>query len=326
LFPGAGMSSYQNSAFHDEVLKRAQRTVPRSRSGSNPYPSRYPRTRLANSPDAIWGDYNNYRKNGLVVSAIIHACLIVVLVSGVFFGHAVVERVQQRQVVTLIAPSPESYALPTARKVISGGGGGGDRDHLQAPKGRVPKVADQQITPPAIVMHNEHPKLTAQPTVVAPPQVRLADNHMPNFGVANAPVMPSAPPSNGTGSGGGIGSGSGGGIGAGHGAGIGPGTGGGMGGGVYKVGGGISAPQAISAPDPEYTEEARRAKVQGTCILWLVVDSQGHARDVRVVRGLGYGLDGKALETVRQWRFQPSLKDGRPVDVQISVEVAFHLY
>ena len=79
-------------------------------------------------------------------------------------------------------------------------------------------------------------------------------------------------------------------------------------------------------PSPAYTEEARQAKTQGTCVLWLIVDSSGHPRDVRVVRGLGFGLDAKALEAVRQWKFQPSLKDGKPVDVQISVEVAFHLY
>jgi TonB family protein len=107
---------------------------------------------------------------------------------------------------------------------------------------------------------------------------------------------------------------------------VGAGSGGGFGGGVYKVGGGISAPTAISAPDPDYTEEARRAKKQGTCILWLIVDSAGHPRDIRVIRGLGFGLDAKALEAVKQWRFQPALKDGRPVDVQISVEVEFHLY
>jgi len=322
------MSSYQNSAFHEEVLNQTRQLRSGSaRKGASPtHISSARRQRVANVPDAIWGNYNDYRANGLVVSGVIHACVIAVLVSGVFFGHEVVQRVAQKQVVTLIAPSPESYALPTAKKVVSGGGGGGDHDRLSAPKGRLPKVATEQITPPAIVMHNEKPKLTAQPTVVAPPQVRMADNHMPNFGTASAPVMPSAPPSNGTGSGGGIGSGAGGGVGVGHGPGVGPGSGGGIGGGVYKVGGGISAPQALSAPDPEYTEEARRAKMQGTCVLWLIVDSQGRPRDVRVVRGLGYGLDGKALEAVRQWRFQPSLKDGKPVDVQISVEVAFHLY
>jgi protein TonB len=226
----------------------------------------------------------------------------------------------------LIAPSPDTYALPISKQIISGGGGGGDHDPLPAPKGHPPKLAEQQITPPAIVMRNEKPKLAVQPTVVAPPTVRLAENHMPNLGTASAAVMPAAPPSNGTGSGGGIGSGSGGGVGVGHGPGIGAGSGGGMGGGVYHVGGGISAPTAISAPDPDYTEEARRAKKQGTCVLWLIVDSTGHPRDIRVARGLGFGLDAKALEAVQQWRFQPARKDGKPVDVQISVEVEFHLY
>jgi TonB family protein len=92
------------------------------------------------------------------------------------------------------------------------------------------------------------------------------------------------------------------------------------------VGGGISAPTAVSSPDPDYTEEARRAKKQGTCVLWLIVDSTGRPRDIKVQRGLGFGLDAKAVEAVQRWRFQPALKDGRPVDVQISVEVEFHLY
>jgi TonB family protein len=149
---------------------------------------------------------------------------------------------------------------------------------------------------------------------------------MPNIGVSSAPVMPSAPPSNGTGSGGGIGSGSGGGLGEGHGPGVGPGTGGGIGGGVYHVGGGISAPEAVSSPDPEYTEEARKAKTQGTCVLRLIVDSTGHPRDVHVVKGLGFGLDAKAIDAVQKWQFNPSMKDGKPIDVQIRVEVVFRLY
>jgi periplasmic protein TonB len=277
-------------------------------------------------PDAIWGQYNNYRSNGLAGSAAIHVVLLGLLLGSAMLGHQVVQKVEQREVVTLIAPSPDSYALPVARKVISGGGGGGDHDRIEAPKGRLPKTALQQITPPQIVMRNEHPKLAVEPTVVIPPQVRLADNHMPNLGNPSSAVLPSAPPSNGTGSGGGIGSGSGGGVGVGHGPGVGAGSGGGIGGGVYKVGGGISAPQAVSTPDPEYTEEARNAKTQGTCILWLIVDDHGNPRDIRVVRGLGMGLDAKAIEAVKQWRFQPAQKDGRPVNVQISVEVGFRLY
>ena len=228
---------------------------------------------------------------------------------------------------TLIAPSPDSYALPVAKKVVSGGGGGGEHDVLEAPKGRLPKTAMQQITPPSIILRNPHPKLAVEPTVVVPPQVHLAENHMPTLGLPTAAAaLPSAPPSNGTGSGAGIGSGSGGGVGVGHGAGVGAGSGGGIGGGVFKVGGGISAPQPVSTPDPEYTEQARVAKTQGTCILWLIVDDQGRPRDIRVVRGLGMGLDAKAIEAVKQWKFQPAMKDGRPVNVQISVEVGFKLY
>jgi periplasmic protein TonB len=320
------MSSHQNSAFNGESALVVAPVLP-----SSPYPRAVrtqsrPRVRPHRAPDEIWGHYNNYRSNGVVMSAIIHVVLIGLLLSGAFFGHEIVQKVTPRQTVTLIAPSPDTYALPTAKTVISGGGGGGDHDPLPAPKGRLPKAALQQITPPAIIMRNEKPKLAVEPTVVIPPQVHVADNHMPNLGTSTSTVMPAAPPSNGTGSGGGIGSGSGGGVGVGHGAGVGAGSGGGIGGGVYKVGGGISAPQAISAPDPDYTEEARRAKKQGTCVLWLIVDAAGRPRDIKVVRGLGLGLDAKALEAVKQWRFQPALKDGKPVDVQISVEVEFHLY
>jgi outer membrane biosynthesis protein TonB len=225
----------------------------------------------------------------------VHIALLSLILSAATFGHQVVQQVQQHQTVTLIAPSPDSYALPAAKTIVSGGGGGGDHDRLPAPKGRLPKPAMEQITPPQIVLRNEHAKLAAEPKVVVPPQVRLANNELPNLGNPSAVPLPSAPPSNGIGSGGGIGSGSGG-VGVGHGPGVGTGSGGGIGGGVFKVGGGISAPQAISTPDPEYTEEARNAKTQGTCVLWLIVDEQGHPRDIRVVRGLGFGLDARAIE------------------------------
>lgn len=316
------MSSHHNSFFNREsAVELAPLSLPRRQiRAAHPYSAP-----ISRPLDDIWGSYNNYRSNGVAVSALLHVALIGLLLSGALFGRQIVEQVAPREIVTLIAPSPDTYTLPTSKKVISGGGGGGDHDRLPAPKGRLPKLAEQQITPPAIVVRNEKPRLSVAPTVVVPPQVHLADNHMPNLGVGKA-VMPSAPPSNGIGSGGGIGSGSGGGVGVGHGPGVGAGSGGGIGGGIYHVGGGISAPQAISSPDPEYTEEARQAKKQGTCVLSMIVDEQGHPRGLRVIRGLGFGLDAKALDAVRQWRFQPALKDGKPVNVQISVEVEFHLY
>lgn len=324
------MSSHQNSILQGEpAFELAPPALSRTRHPINARAIRQELSavpRISRPPDEIWGHYNNYRSNGVAISAMIHIGLLGLLLSGALFGHQIVQAVARQETVTLIAPPPDSYTLPTSRKLVSGGGGGGDHDRIPAPKGRLPKVAMQQITPPAIVMRNPTPKLAVEPTVVVPPQVHVAENHMPNIGASTATVMPAAPPSNGTGSGGGIGSGSGGGVGVGHGPGVGAGTGGGIGGGVYKVGGGISAPQAISSPDPDYTEAARQAKRQGTCVLWLIVDAAGHPRDIKVVRGLGLGLDAKALEAVRQWRFQPALKDGKPVDVQISVEVEFHLY
>jgi periplasmic protein TonB len=320
------MLSHQNSVFNGESILPLPLQAGRAGRSERLVQSREPRVRAVTRPDEIWGRYNNYRTNGIVTSAIVHVVLLGLLLSGALFSHQVAAKVLPHEHVTLIAPPLESYALPVAKKVVGGGGGGGDHDKLPAPKGALPKPALEQITPPAIVVRNEKPRLAVQPTVVAPPQVVVAANHVPNLGTPAPSVMPSAPPSNGTGSGGGIGSGSGGGVGVGHGPGVGAGTGGGIGGGVYKVGAGISAPQATTAPDPEYTEEARRAKTQGTCVLWLIVDSTGKPRDIKVVRGLGQGLDAKALEAVRQWRFEPAMKDGKPVDVQISVEVVFHLY
>lgn len=278
------------------------------------------------APGEVWGQYNNYRANGLVGSGIVHVVLLAVVFALAAAGHRVVQQVTQREVVALVAPSPDAIILRTSKKVVGGGGGGGDHDPLPAPKGRLPKFAIVQITPPQIVLRNLKPKLTAEPTVIVPPQVHLAENHMPNLGVPSGAMLPGAPPSSGSGSGGGIGSGSGGGAGAGHGPGVGAGSGGGIGGGVFRVGGGISAPLPVSTPDPEYTEEGRRAKTQGICTLWLIVDAAGHPRDIRVVHGLGFGLDAKAMEAVQRWRFDPALKDGKPVTVQIRIEVEFRLY
>jgi TonB family protein len=231
-----------------------------------------------------------------------------------------------KETVTLIAPDldPTLPITPKKQQTMAGGGGGGDRDKLQAPKGKLPKSAMEQITPPAMVIRNDNPKLPVEPTVVLPPQIKLANN-MPNLGNPMASI-PSGPPSNGTGAGGGIGSGYGGGVGSGTGPGVGPGRGGGIGGGVFRVGGGVSAPRALDTPDPEYSEEARKAKYQGTVVLWLIVGPDGKPRDIKVARALGMGLDQKAIEAVRNWKFEPAMKDGKPVAVQINVEVNFRLY
>ncbi len=128
------------------------------------------------------------------------------------------------------------------------------------------------------------------------------------------------------GSGSGFGSGLGGGIGAGRGSGVGPGSGGGYGGGIMSVGGGVSAPILIHSAEPEFTQEARAASFQGGVSIQLIVDSQGNPQNVHVTRHLGMGLDDKAVEAVRQYRFRPAMYQGHPVAVQMVIEVDFHLH
>jgi protein TonB len=284
------------------------------------------RTPLGAVPGGSWG-YAESRKRSAFVSIIVHLFAI----AGVLAASLVTARQPQAvspvpEHVMLIAPSKDVYMLPPAQQEAGGGGGGGDLSKLPAPKGRLPKLSDQQITPPAMVVRNEHPKLPAEPTVVAPPRIDVSSAKLPNLGNPAAPPMPSQLASNGTGSGGGIGSGSGGGVGKGTGPGIGEGRGGGVGGGVFRVGGGVLAPRPISTPDPQYTEEARQAKYEGTCVLAMIVGADGKPREIRIQRGIGMGLDKKAIEAVQQWRFSPATKDGQPVSVQINVEVSFKLY
>ena len=290
------------------------------------FPEKLPPLVLTSKPVPvrdIWGFYN-YKKSGATLSLVAHIIVISAILVGTYYlGKKVIEKPKEQ--VTLIAPALDVPVMKPAKTQSGGGGGGGDRDKFQAPKGNIPKPKLEQITPPAIVVRNDHPKLTAEPTVVVPPQVKMATSALPNLGDPMS-HLPSGPPSNGTGSGGGIGSGSGGGVGVGTGPGVGEGRGGGVGGGVFRVGGGVSAPRVIYQPDPEYSEEARKAKYQGTCVLWLVVGPDGKPRDIRVARSLGLGLDEKAIEAVKTWKFEPAMKDGKPVAVQINVEVSFRLY
>jgi periplasmic protein TonB len=290
------------------------------------FPKKQPPLVLTSKPvpvKDIWGFYD-HKKNAAALSTVGHIIVLSIILVGTYYlGKKVVEK--PKEVVTLVAPDLNVPVMKPSPKEVAGGGGGGDRDKFQAPKGRIPKQDLQQITPPAIVVRNDHPKLTVQPTVVVPPEVKLQAANTLNLGNPTAPI-PSGPPSNGTGSGSGIGSGNGGGIGVGSGPGVGEGRGGGIGGGVFRIGGGVSAPKAVYAPDPEYSEEARKAKYQGTVVLSLVVGADGMPRDIKVARSLGLGLDEKAIEAVKTWKFEPGTKDGKPVATYASIEVQFRLY
>ena len=213
---------------------------------------------------------------------------------------------------------------PKMAAPAGGGGGGGSHDIVDPMKGKLPPRAKDPITPPMVPVL-EKPKLAFQPAINVQRDITLPDNpDMVNFGVKNSANVQLA--SNGSGGGSGMGSGYGGGIGSGTGNGYGPGYGGNTGGGVYHVGGGISAPIPIYTPEAEFSDEARRAKYQGVCLISLIVDSQGNPVNPRVVRPLGMGLDEKALEAVRKYKFKPAMKGGTPVAVMMSIEVNFRLY
>src|SRR5437588_10178352 len=191
------------------------------------------------------------------------------------------------------------------------GGGGGDASKLKASAGNPPKSAKHQFTPPT-VLPPQKSKLMIEPTVVA-------DLHMPQTAQIGDPLSKLMTPSNGTGVGGGMGSGSGGGIGSGRGGpGVGP--------GIYHVGDGVSRPRAIYTPEPEFSEEARKAKYQGVVVLTIIVGVDGRVYGPRVMRSLGMGLDEKAIEGVKTWKFDAARKDGHAVAVEMNVEVAFNLY
>jgi protein TonB len=267
----------------------------------------------------IWGLYG-LKKQSSVYSVAVHVTVIVLL-----FTLASTKAVQKaaKDLTTLIAPVDVAPYTPKANnKPAGGGGGGGDRSPLPAAKGRLPKPSLKQFTPPVQVYNNLHPLLPMEPTIIAPPDVNLPQVNMQQYG---DPLAKLGPPSNGPGSGGGIGSGSGGGVGSGKGGGFGPGEGGGVGGGVFRMGGGVSAPTVLLKVEPEYSEEARKAKYQGTVVLYVEVDANGRPRNLKVVRSLGLGLDEKAIEAVEKWKFRPGYKDGKPVTVAATIEVNFRL-
>ncbi|MEO8369801.1 MAG: energy transducer TonB [Candidatus Solibacter sp.] len=218
-----------------------------------------------------------------------------------------------------MAPSlpPDLLAEASATPKGSGGGGGGDRSPLPASRGRAPKFDLRQFTPPSAVVANLDPKLTMDPSLVGPPDVQFPNPNLSQYG---DPLGKLGPASNGPGSGGGIGTGKRGGVGPGDGLGIASGDGGSIGG-----GGGVSAPALIFKVEPEYSEEARKAKHQGVVLLYVEIDPAGKATNIRVLHSLGLGLDEKAMVAVKKWRFKPGVKDGRPVTVQAQIEVNFRL-
>src|SRR5579863_6147106 len=149
------------------------------------FPKKQPPLVLTSKPIPvrdIWGFYD-YKKNGALGSTVVHLVAVIVIIGGTILGRRVVQQITKpAEVITLVAPPEYTPPLPPSKTQVGGGGGGGDRDKFQAPKGKLPKQSMEQITPPMMVVRNDHPKLAVEPTIVVPPQIKLASNNLPNLG------------------------------------------------------------------------------------------------------------------------------------------------
>jgi protein TonB len=273
------------------------------------------------------------RSNGvpLILSSTLHAVLIAATMFMTTFGltpHAATSRVvgpaDPMRLVFLATPGP-------------GGGGGGGGLQQKAPPPKALREGHHTISSP--LPKREAPKpITATPVPPEPKPVPLTAEPLP---AVIAPIV-AAPAdtrtrtgvfdqtkasieSHGPGSGGGAGIGTGTGIGEGSGPGVGRGSGGGTGGGPYRPGSGIEAPRLVREVKADYTEDARRRSLEGDVVLEIVVRSDGAVGDVKLLKGLGAGLDERAIQAVRDWRFAPARRLGAPVDVIVEVSVEFKL-
>jgi TonB family protein len=216
-----------------------------------------------------------------------------------------------------------------------GGGGGGRLEKVPAPKAL--REGRRAVSSP---MPQRQPPKPVEP-VSAPPEPKPAPINSEPLPTVVAPIV-TAPADNrdrvgvlqearndqdshGPGQGGGAGTGKGTGVGEGDGSGVGPGSGGGTGGGPYRPGSGIAPPRLLREVKADYTEQARRAGITGDVVLEIVVRRDGSVGDVRVLKGLGGGLNDRAVQAVRQWRFAPATRLGSPVDVIVEVSVEFKL-
>jgi TonB family protein len=260
-------------------------------------------------PTLFGAGYGTYRARpeNFVLSIVTHTVLLALILLAV---HVTV----QQKIIPPVLTRPvelSDYVLKVGKGGPSGGGGG-DASKLKASTGTPPKAATKQFAPP-VVLQQQTSKLMVEPTVVADLKIQPTNQ-------IGDPLSKLMTVSNGTGVGGGIGSGDGGGVGSGHGGpGVGP--------GIFHLGeSGVSAPKAVYTPEPEFSEEARKAKYQGVVGMNVIVGPDGRVHDPHIVHSLGLGLDEEALKTVRLWKFEPGKRNGQAVSVAVYIEVDFHLY
>jgi periplasmic protein TonB len=267
----------------------------------------------------------------LAVSSTLHFGLMAVVVFITTFNLApraetiADERAEPMRLVFLATPGP-------------GGGGGGGGLHQKPPPPKAMREGRRAISSPLPERREPKPIVPTPDPPEPKPAPPLAAEQLP---VVVAPIVtapadartrigvleetPAQADSHGPGTGGGAGTGTGTGLGQGDGSGVGPGSGGGTGGGPYRPGSGITPPRLLKEVRADYTEEARTRGLTGEVVLEIVVRRDGSVGDVRILQGLGSGLNERAVQAVRQWRFSPAQRQGTPVDVIVEVAVEFRL-
>jgi len=202
------------------------------------------------------------------------------------------------------------------------GGGGGMRAKTEASLGNLPRAATHQFIAPMVKTENLNPILSLEPTIIADPEINLPQINLAALG---DPHGVPGPPSAGRGNGGGIGVGDGTGVGPGIGPGAGPGRDGGISSGHAGFQGGVTEPVLLWKSEPEYSEEARKAKIQGTVIVRAEIDARGQVQNISIAQGLGLGLDEKAISAVQKWKFRPGTRNGKPVTTPAIIQLSFRL-
>ncbi len=271
-----------------------------------------------------------------MVSIFLHAAVL----SAAFLMVYQTEKMRPQNEKVVFLNSPMTLPFFEGEGEGGGGGGGGKNEPGMWTTGRLPAAARVQLLPPDPQILS--PISPAEDLFALLPSVQMPIDIPQDSSLQIGDII--APPNNllasGPGSGGGIGPGRGPGVGEGDGPGVGPGERGGMNGGrdggvgndrglgIYTVGAaGVKPPMVLSKPRPAYTEEARKARIEGRLLLAAIIRKDGTVDGFRILRGLGYGLDDSAIRTIgSSWRFRPGTLNGVPVDVQANIEVDFRMY
>jgi len=263
----------------------------------------------------IWSKDENFGSSQ-ALAILVHIAVIALLLLPIGFRVVQTTQAKNKIDVTPLDISPYMAKLPAGAN--KAGGGGGANDHTTTPvnRGKLPKFKWTQLTPPQVKIQNPNARLQVEPSLLGPPDLKVANINAPTFG---DPLASGNSESLGHGNGTGIGSGSGGGLG--------PGSGGGTGGGEFRAGvNGVGQPACIYCPNPDYSDEARKAKYQGSVLLDVIVTADGRVLDPRVLKGPGLGLEEKAIAAVRNWRMRPATgPNGKPVSCRVNIEVVFRL-